>query len=172
MPVWNCAPDVFTYCTLMDGLCKENRIDELIDMSLGENSSKVSRFSNYMRSVFEVKRDRDILILASHVLGHLARFGGAMTADEVEWQVKNALEWLHGERVEYRRFAAVLILKEMAENASTVFNVHVPEFVDVIWVAFRDPTLAVREQVVEALRACLRVIEKRETRWRVQCGEE
>ncbi|KAL7199558.1 hypothetical protein ACSBR2_021782 [Camellia fascicularis] len=143
-------------------------IDELIDMSLGENSSKVSRFSNYMRSVFEVKRDRDILILASQVLGHLARFGGAMTADEVEWQVKNALEWLHGERVEYRRFAAVLILKEMAENASTVFNVHVPEFVDAIWVALRDPTLAVREQAVEALRACLRVIEKRETRWRVQ----
>lgn len=56
----------------------------------------------------------------------------------------------------------------MAENASTVFNVHVPDFVDAIWVALRDPTLAVRERAVEALRACLRVIEKRETRWRVQ----
>lgn len=56
----------------------------------------------------------------------------------------------------------------MAENASTVFNVHVPEFVDAIWAALRDPTLAVREKAVEALRACLRVIEKRETRWRVQ----
>ncbi|XP_059653076.1 serine/threonine-protein kinase TOR-like isoform X1 [Cornus florida] len=143
-------------------------IDELIDVTLGESASKVSKFSNYMRTVFEVKRDRDILILASKVLGHLARKGGAMTADEVERQVKNALEWLNSERVEYRRFAAVLILKEMAENASTVFNVHVPEFVDAIWVALRDPTLAVREQAVEALRACLRVIEKRETRWRVQ----
>lgn len=58
--------------------------------------------------------------------------------------------------------------KEMAENASTVFNVHVPEFVDAIWVALRDPELNVRERAVEALRACLRVIEKRETRWRVQ----
>ncbi|CAI9304238.1 unnamed protein product [Lactuca saligna] len=37
-----------------------------------------------------------------------------------------------------------------------------------IWVALRDPTLAVRERAVEALRAFLRVIEKRETRWRVQ----
>ena len=55
----------------------------------------------------------------------------------------------------------------MAENASTVFNVHVADFVDAIWVALRDPTLAVRERAVEALRACLRVIEKRETRWRV-----
>ncbi|KAJ9705357.1 hypothetical protein PVL29_003411 [Vitis rotundifolia] len=143
-------------------------IDELIDVALGESASKVSKFSGYVRTVFEAKRDRDILILASKVLGHLARAGGAMTADEVERQVQNALEWLRGERVEYRRFAAVLILKEMAENASTVFNVHVPEFVDAIWVALRDPSLAIRERAVEALRACLRVIEKRETRWRVQ----
>lgn len=143
-------------------------IDELIDVTLGENASKVSKFCNYMRNVFEVKRDPEILILASKVLGHLARAGGAMTADDVERQIKTALGWLQGERVEYRRFAAVLILKEMAENASTVFNVHVPEFVDAIWVALRDPTLAVRERAVEALRACLQVIEKRETRWRVQ----
>uniref|UniRef100_A0A452YXM6 Serine/threonine-protein kinase TOR n=1 Tax=Aegilops tauschii subsp. strangulata TaxID=200361 RepID=A0A452YXM6_AEGTS len=54
------------------------------------------------------------------------------------------------------------------ENASTTFNVHVPEFVDAIWVALRDPKQAVRERAVEALRACLHVIEKRETRWRVQ----
>ncbi|XP_041013717.1 serine/threonine-protein kinase TOR-like isoform X1 [Juglans microcarpa x Juglans regia] len=142
-------------------------IDELIDVALGENASKVSKFSNYMRTVFEVKRDPEILVLASRVLGHLARAGGAMTADEVEHQVKIALDWLRGDRVD-RRFAAVLILKEMAENASTVFNVHVPVFVDAIWVALRDPTLAVRERAVEALRACLKVIEKRETRWRVQ----
>lgn len=58
--------------------------------------------------------------------------------------------------------------QEMAENASTVFNVHVPEFVDAIWVALRDQRLDVRERAVQALRACLRVIEKRETRWRVQ----
>ncbi|EEF44132.1 fkbp-rapamycin associated protein, putative [Ricinus communis] len=144
-------------------------IDELIDVALGENASKVSKFSIYMRNVFEVKRDRDVLTLASRVLGHLARAGGAMTADEVEFQVKMALDWLRSnDKVEYRLFAAVLILKEMAENASTVFNVHVPEFVDAIWVALRHPTLEVRERAVEALRACLRVVEKRETRWRVQ----
>ncbi|XP_052626570.1 serine/threonine-protein kinase TOR isoform X1 [Lactuca sativa] len=151
-----------------DNLGALRATDELIDLRLGESGTKVSKFSNYMRIVFDTKRDPEILILASKVLGHLARAGGAMTADEVECQVKNALKWLGGDRVEYRRFAAVLILKEMAENASTVFNVHVPEFVDAIWVALRDPTLAVRERAVEALRACLRVIEKRETRWRVQ----
>ncbi|PWZ19658.1 hypothetical protein Zm00014a_018155 [Zea mays] len=143
-------------------------IDALIDMPFGEGASKVSKFASFLRNVFEVKRDPEILVPASEVLGHLAKAGGAMTADEVERQIKTALGWLTGERVEYRRFAAVLILKEMAENASTVFNVHVPEFVDAIWVALRDPKQAVREKAVEALRACLHVIEKRETRWRVQ----
>ncbi|KAH9605868.1 hypothetical protein KSS87_023466 [Heliosperma pusillum] len=143
-------------------------INELIDVPLGESASRVSRFSAYIRTVFEVKREREILVLASRVLGHLARSGGAMTADEVEHQIRNALNWLRGERIEYRRLAAVLILKEMAENASTVFNVHVPDFVDAIWIALRDPSLDVRERAVEALRACLQVIEQRETRWRVQ----
>ncbi|XP_050232506.1 serine/threonine-protein kinase TOR isoform X2 [Mercurialis annua] len=143
-------------------------IDELIDVAVGENASKISKFSNYIRNVFEVKRDRDILTLASRVLGHLVRAGGTMAADEVEFQVKMALDWLRNDRAEHRLFAAVSILKEMAENVSTVFNVHVPEFVDAIWVALRHPTLEVRERAVEALRACLRVIEKRETRWRVQ----
>lgn len=143
-------------------------IDVLIDVKLGESASKVSRFSGNMRYLFEEKHDYEVLILGSKVLGHLARAGGAMTADEVEHQVKTALDWLKGERVEYRRFAAVLILKEMAENAPTVFNVHVPVFVDAVWVALRDPSVAVRERAVEALRACLCVIEKRETRWRVQ----
>ncbi|XP_076915398.1 serine/threonine-protein kinase TOR-like [Bidens hawaiensis] len=151
-----------------DNLGALRATDELIDLKLGASGTKVSKFSNYMRIVFDTKRDPEILILASKVLGHLARAGGAMTADEVECQMRNALQWLGSERVEYRRFAAVLILKELAENASTVFNVHVSEFVDAIWVALRDPTLAVRERAVEALRACLRVIEKRETRWRVQ----
>lgn len=71
-------------------------IDELIDVALGENASKVSKFSGYMRTVFEVKRDREILVLASKVLGHLARAGGAMTADEVEFQVYGYVHFLFG----------------------------------------------------------------------------
>ncbi len=53
-------------------------------------------------------------------------------------------------------------------NAPTVFNVHVKEFIEAVWFALRDQKLQVRERAVEALRACLCVIENRETRWRVQ----
>ncbi|CAA6660213.1 unnamed protein product [Spirodela intermedia] len=166
--IYDRIPSLLESNSVADNLAALRALDELIGVTLEEGASKVSKFSNCLRTVFEVKRDHEVLVLASKVLGHLARAGGTMTADEVERQVKTALDWLRGDRIEHRRFAACLILKEMAENASTVFNVHVPEFVDAIWVALRDPKLFVRERAVEALRACLRVIEKRETRWRVQ----
>ncbi|RWV96636.1 hypothetical protein GW17_00040632 [Ensete ventricosum] len=70
-----------------DNLGALRAINELIDVSLGESASKVSKLSSYMRTLFEVKRDPEVLVLASEVLGHLVRAGGAMTADEVERQV-------------------------------------------------------------------------------------
>ncbi|BBN14806.1 serine/threonine-protein kinase mTOR [Marchantia polymorpha subsp. ruderalis] len=145
-------------------------INELIDVRLGETATKIAKFADHLKMIFEEKQDPEVMKAASIALGHLARVGGALTADVVEYQVRRALEWLQGqgERAEARRFAAVLILKEMAENAPTVFNVHVSDFIEGVWVALRDPKLAVRECAVEALRACLCVIEKRETRWRVQ----
>ncbi|PHT26022.1 hypothetical protein CQW23_34360 [Capsicum baccatum] len=59
-------------------------IDELIDVTIRENVSKVVKFSNYMSAAFETNRDPEILVLASKVLGHLDRSSGAMTAHEVE----------------------------------------------------------------------------------------
>ena len=55
----------------------------------------------------------------------------------------------------------MLILRELARHAPTVFNVHVPAFIDAIWPALRDQSLAIREAAVRALRECLVVIEKR-----------
>ena len=150
-----------------DNLGAVHAIQELIDAQLGDNTAKVARFAAFLRQVFEKKADVDTVLAASVALGRVAQVGGPLAADVVDYEVKQALQWLQGDRVEARRFAAVLILKEMAEHAPTVFNVHVPVFIGAIWAGLRDPKLAVRERAVEALRACLGVIEKRETRWRV-----
>ncbi|XP_024523697.1 serine/threonine-protein kinase TOR, partial [Selaginella moellendorffii] len=147
-----------------DNLGALRAIDVLIDVELGESATKTMKFANCVKRVLEEKQDPDVLVLASEVLGHIVSTG-PQTADIVESQVSCALKWLRGES---RRFAAVLILKEMADQAPTVFNVHVPEFVDAIWIALRDPRQAIREHAVEALRACLTVIVTRETRWRVR----
>ncbi|KAF6989828.1 hypothetical protein CFC21_007116 [Triticum aestivum] len=128
-------------------------IDALIDLPVG-GASKVSKLANLLKNVFEVKRDPEILVPASTVLGHLANAGGALTAHEVERQIiTTALGWLGGDGVEYRRFAAILILKEMAENAFTVFKNYIPEFVDVILIALSDPKLVIHERAAEAVRA-------------------
>jgi hypothetical protein len=44
-----------------------------------------------------------------------------------------------GERNEVRRHTAILVLRELATNAPTLFYPHVPQFFDVIVSAVRDP---------------------------------
>lgn len=68
-------------------------------------------------------------------------------------QVKACLPWLiPGNANEYRRYAAVLLLRELADCAPAVFNVHVKQFIDNIWGGLRDPKLHVREASVQALQ--------------------
>ena len=62
-----------------------------------------------------------------------------MTADVVEYEVTRALEWLQGERIESRRLASVLILREMADNAATLFHHHVGVGVHCARVHFTSP---------------------------------
>ena len=185
-------------------------IDALIDVSSEDDDYKIIRFANYLRGFFSSASPETVTLeRASKALGHLARAGGTLTADFVEFEVKRALEWLEGkvrssqvgigwggvgwggqrcqcrsrksyptklttsitsinQRIEVRRHAAVLVLKEMAENAPTLFYVHVARFFENIWVALRDPSVEIRESATRALSACLSLISKRESRWRVQ----
>lgn len=85
-------------------------------------------------------------------------------------QVKRAISWLEprADGNEYRRFAASLLLREMADKSPAVFNLHVKAFIDAIWSAIRDPRAHVREMATCALSACLRLVAERETRYRVQ----
>ena len=78
-------------------------IDNLIDCHSEENDTKIIRFANFLRMIFQKSpgtTDADTLIRASKALGHLARVGGTLTVDFVESEVKRALEWLQAERYE------------------------------------------------------------------------
>ena len=124
-------------------------IDQLTDAKLGENVGKINRFATYLRDVMTPTCEPQLAEAASRALGHLVSVGGALTADIVDMEVKRSIAWLSDlERVEARRYAAVLILRELARNAPTVFNVHVPAFIDAIWPALRDQSLVIREAAV------------------------
>ena len=86
-------------------------------------------------------------------------------------QVRRAIEWL-GDKGEARRYAAALILRELAENAPAVFNVHVRAFIDAIWNGLRDPKQLVREASVAALRVrppCLHLVNTLQLSVKISC---
>lgn len=60
-------------------------------------------------------------------------------------QLQRCLPWLNPrapESSESRRYAAVLMLRRLAEAQPAVFNVHVKQFIDSIWGALRDPKVS------------------------------
>ena len=145
-------------------------LDVLIDVSSEDDETKIIRFSNYLRNFFvQPHQSKASLEKAAQTLGHLARAGGAITADFVDFEVKRALEWLSQDYDDHRRrFSACLVLDELASNAPTLFYIHVPKFFVHIWVAVRDPSEDIRNAAAKALRSCLVLIKHRHTRHRVQ----
>ena len=144
-------------------------IDELAGTkSFGESVSRLSDLVRILMDAFGGGTDSATMEYAAGTLGRLVRAGGSSLSDVVEDQVKRGLHWLAAPRQEHARLAGVIVLQELANAAPAVFNVHVRSFIEVIWNPLRDPKPNVREAAVAALRACLVLVEKRETRYRVQ----
>ncbi|XP_038044243.1 serine/threonine-protein kinase mTOR-like [Patiria miniata] len=128
-----------------------------------DNAHRITRFANYLRTLLP-SSDVAVMEMAAKAIGRLAMAGGTFTPEYVEFEVRRALEWLGGDRNEGRRHAAVLVLRELAENTPTFFFQQVQSFFDHIFNAIRDPKQAIREAAVAALRACLELTSQRETK--------
>lgn len=102
---------------------------------------------------------------ACHVLGNLATGPASVTSFFVERETEKALEWLSAKSThEMKRFAAVLMLKEFALNAPTLFNIRSDHFFANIYSALCDKHPRIRFTAAIALRYALRVIAQREAR--------
>ena len=130
-------------------------------------AKKTARFYGNLRSALR-SSDNAVLIFAARALGHLAVPGGALTAELVESEVKSALEWLQSDRQESRRFAAVLVIRELAKNSPTLLYAFVPQIFDSIWPALRDIKVLIRETAAEAVGACFEIISARDATMRQQ----
>ncbi len=140
-------------------------MEQLINFDGDDAAQKTTRFSSYLRAALR-SNDNTVLVLAARALGLLAIPGGALTAELVESEVKSALEWLQSDRQESRRFAAVLILRELAKNSPTLLYAFVPQIFDCIWVALRDSKVLIRETAAEAIGACFEIISARDAQLR------
>ncbi|XP_050412148.1 serine/threonine-protein kinase mTOR [Patella vulgata] len=149
----------------------------LSGVDVGNTSTRVTRFTNYLRSLLP-SNDVSVMEMAAMAIGNLALLSGTHAAEYVEFEVKRALEWLTVERNEMKRMAAVLVLKELAVNTPTFFFQQVQQFFDTIFNAVRDLKPSVREAAVSALQAALAVTSQRETKetqrsqWYKQCYDE
>ncbi|KAL5013846.1 hypothetical protein ScPMuIL_008116 [Solemya velum] len=151
-------------------------IVSLIGVDVGNTSTRITRFANYLRNLLP-SHDMGIMEMAAKAVGILALSSGTYASEYVEFEVKKALEWLLEDRHEGRRQAAVLVLRELSVCTPTYFFQQVQQFFDCIFNAIRDPKPAIREGGVAALRAALAVTSQRESRatqqrWYKQCYDE
>ena len=136
-------------------------LDRLIEFDGVDAAQKTTRFASYLRNALR-SNDNIVLIYAARSLGHLAKPGGALTAELVESEVQLALEWLQSERQENRRFAAVLVIRELAKGSPTLLYGFVPQIFELIWFALRDPKVLIRETAADAAGACFEIIAARD----------
>ncbi|KAK2747845.1 phosphatidylinositol kinase- protein kinase tor1 [Onygenales sp. PD_40] len=142
-------------------------LDLLIDFDGLDAAQKTTRFASYLRSALR-SNDNAVLIYAARSLGRLAKPGGALTAELVESEIQSALEWLQTERQESRRFAAVLVIRELAKGSPTLLYGFVPQIFELIWVALRDPKVLIRETSAEAVSECFEILAARDVQVRQQ----
>lgn len=140
-------------------------MDALIDFDGVDAAQKTTRFTQSLRTVL---RGKDLVPMqpAAVALGKICRPGGALISELVESEVKTALEWLQSDRVEERRYSAVLVLRELGRNAPTLMYTFVGLIFDQIWVGLRDPRLLIRQTSAEAISACFQIIRERDQNMR------
>ncbi|KAL9484111.1 hypothetical protein ACSS6W_002900 [Trichoderma asperelloides] len=136
-------------------------LDSLVDFEGVDVAAKYTRFTQNLKTIL---RGKDTMPMrhAAIALGKLCRPGGAMISELVDSEVNTALEWLQNDRVEERRYSAVLVLRELARNAPTLMYQYIPTIFDWIWVGLRDPRQLIRETSAETVSACFRIIRERD----------
>ena len=137
-------------------------LDRLIDFDGVDVAQKTTRFASYLRSALR-SNDNAVLLYAAHSLGRLAKPGGALTAELVESELQSAMEWIQSERQESRRFAAVLIIRELARGSPTLLFGFVSEVLAQIWVVLRDPKILIRETAAQAASECFEIMAVRDS---------
>ncbi|KAK0553866.1 phosphatidylinositol kinase- protein kinase tor1 [Tilletia horrida] len=142
-------------------------IDKLIDFDAGGGDEE----KRYLYRLYQLLRHSlptnspEVMAEAAKSFGRIVRVGGSSFTDQfMDMEADRAFNYLSmSERDEDGRYAAVCIIRELADNAPHLFYPFIPRVLDQkIWVALRDPKLHVREGAADALGACLKILSARQ----------
>ncbi|XP_030383558.1 serine/threonine-protein kinase Tor [Scaptodrosophila lebanonensis] len=150
----------------------------LISVDALKATKGISPYLNRLRDLLLIN-DVSVMEIAARSLVKLANLPGSKGVESFDFDIKHAFEMLSGERQEYRRHAAVFILRELAMALPTYFYQQILAFFEHIFNAIFDPKPAIRESAGEALRAALIVTAQRENtkqssepQWYKKCYDE
>ncbi|KAF2718139.1 TOR1 phosphatidylinositol 3-kinase [Polychaeton citri CBS 116435] len=140
----------------------------MIDFKGDDAPTKVTRFSTLIKRTLE-GNDTTAMLVAAKCLGKLTAPGGALSADLVEAEVKQALEWLTSGQQENKRFASTLVLRELARSNPTLLYMFIPGILINIWEGLRDQKVLIRETAAETVSQCFKVLSARDPQTRSTC---
>ncbi|KAF2860296.1 TOR1 phosphatidylinositol 3-kinase [Piedraia hortae CBS 480.64] len=144
-------------------------LSALVDFRGDDAALKVAKYSSYVKRTLDGS-DPVAMVAAARCLGRLAAPGGPFTAELVDAEVKHALELLTAtERNETRRFAAVLVLRELARNNGTLLFHAAPTIMMALWEGLRDTKPTIRETSAELLGLMLGILAARDQQTRQVC---
>ena len=130
-------------------------IDGMItEMSLADDPSRIVRLASNVLKALPCS-DAAVMAEAARVFARLTATGGLLMIGPATNQLKIGLEWLQGERIEARRWAAVYLLLELANQVPNLVYDQIPYLLDNIWTALRDPRNGVREVAALVMGRCL-----------------
>ncbi|GMM28463.1 phosphatidylinositol kinase-related protein kinase [Martiniozyma asiatica (nom. inval.)] len=133
--------------------------------SSDENSNTITRYANYLRRLLP-SNDETVMRAACETIGILASFGGSISGDHVEIEIKRSLEWLLNEKSDVKKHAAILIISSLANNAPTMLYQYIKDILNNIWMGLRDYKLIIREDSAICLRNCLNIVYERDSELR------
>lgn len=128
-------------------------IDALIDVD------HVNQWmSSAVQSLFTY-RDVQVITSAAQVLGKFARFKGTMLSEFLEAQLRQSMDLL----TSGNPHVALLILRQLAENAPSLFYTHAGQFLDSVWVGLHHKDITIRLAGAAALNQALTVLSQRDS---------
>ena len=87
----------------------------------------IIKFANNIRMVFPPSStmERETIEMASRTFGRVASSEGALKSSFVDMEMKRALDWLKTDKNDMTRYAAILMINELATHASALFYQYV-----------------------------------------------
>ena len=132
---------------------------------------KLQKYVSYLRMIFSTKLsssmqldDYELLIRSSATaLGQMCKVTGTLSSDIVTLELQQSIQLLQRSD---KRYPSLMILQSLAINVPHIFNSHVSQFLQYIWLPLKDIKPNIRYLASDTLYHVIKLISTRAARLR------